>query len=164
MSRIVESLYGKYGLNESSKLTEARKAKMSKTRAKHLTEDFDDEQHKDIRDKLVKVANNYGFKITRDGSNYLTFEKDYNNYTLEVDIELYKDKLSFNSVVWSPEGDTLKSEYFDDLQTAIAWGESIITPRVQLMQRIEKIINDAGIDDLTSQEFEWLKGSIQEES
>ena len=144
---LTESLYNKYGKYDLSNV--GIKSNKNKPKSKKLHEDFDFEnENKDLYNKFVEIAERYGFAVTSSGMNYINFKTFYDDYTLEVtvdvdDFDKYDTEITFESIVYLPGGDPYGSEdNFDNLEAAIAWGEEIIAPRAQLLRNIRKLIND----------------------
>lgn len=129
---------------------------------KKLHEGFDfEEENKDLYNKFVEIAERSGFEVTGSGTNYIRFEASYDDYILDVDIDVDDSEddieVTFESYVYLPSGfDCGSEDGFNSLEAAIAWGEEYIDSRVQLLRRIKKLINDSDIKDITVDELESL--------
>ena len=134
----------------------------NKRNKKKINEDFDfEKENKDLYNKFVKIAKKSGLRIAKSGVNFIDFEKAYDDYTLEVEVDVddfdkYDIEITFESIVYLPSGDAYDYEYFDNLEAAIAWGEKLISPRMLLLRKIKNLIDKSGVKDITSEELENL--------
>lgn len=157
---LTESLYNKYDEYDLSNV--GIKSNKNKLKSKKLHEDFDfEKENKDLYNKFVKIAKKSGLRIAKSGMNFIDFEKAYDDYTLEVEVDVddfdkYDIEITFESIVYLPSGDAYDSEYFDNLEAAIAWGEKLISPRMLLLRKIKNLIDKSGVKDITSEELENL--------
>lgn len=164
---LTESLYNKYGKYDLSNVD--IKSNKNKLKSKKLHEDFDfeDDENKKLYNYFITTAEKHDFEVTSSGANYINFETLYDDYTLEiyVDVEDSSDdpEITFESVVYLPSGYIYGSEdNFDNLEAAIAWGEKIISPRMLLLRRIKNLINKSGVKDITLGELESLTYYLNE--